>query len=511
MTRSFGDWICVILDKYFGWFIEGAALTLLISVLGTVLGVTIGIGISVVMSSYTEEVQPKIYTAMFKVVRILLKTYVKIFRGTPMLIQAIVLYYGLMEVWHIDLNNMAVGVLVIALNTSAYMTETARAGIESVQKGQGLAADALGLKNRDKMFKIFIPQAINNMLPNIGNELVANIKDTSILNVISVSELFYVTKSVKGMIFRTYEPFLIASCIYLFLTTLVNRLMKTTEKIFYRNLLRKKKYQLSQMDFSGELADYNLNENGNAKPVLEIKHLYKSYESKEVLKNINLLINYGKVYSIIGQSGTGKSTLLKCIAQLEKVNSGEIVYMGKKIEGITDICGANIGIVFQDYCLFKNLTVLENCMLGPMRVKGMSYEKAKMVAEYYLTKLNMLEYRGHKPEILSGGQAQRVAIARALSMQPQLLLFDEPTAALDPELRCDITKVIIDLTALNVAVIIVTHDIEFAKHISDIVVHISNGEIEEYGETAELFTNPSSSVTKAFLQKVDLERKGTNG
>lgn len=508
--RSFWDWIFVLLKRYWIWFVEGASITLFIALLGTFLGVIIGLGTSMIISAPIPENQHKIIRFILSAIREILKIYVKVFRGTPMLIQAIVLYYGIMDVWNIDLNHMLVGVLVIAFNTGAYMTETVRAGLESVQNGQGVAADALGLNNKDKMIHIFLPQAIINMLPNIGNELVSNIKDTSILNVISVAELFYVTKSVKGMIFRTYEPFLIASAIYLFLTSLVNWLIKCIEYKFYSNLMKEKQYQISNIASSVCMDNKEVNDNRHKGVILNIKHLYKCYDSKDVLKDINLQINSGKVYSIIGPSGVGKSTLLKCIANLEKINSGEIVYMGEKLEDITNVCGSRIGIVFQDYCLFKNLTVLDNCLIGPMRVKGMPYDKARSIAEYYLEKLKMLEYAGCKPDMLSGGQAQRVAIARALTMQPQLLLFDEPTAALDPELRCDIKELISDLTKLNVAVVVVTHDIEFSKYVSDIIVHISDGKIEEFGVATDFFEKPSSLATKIFLQKVDLERKVIN-
>lgn len=506
IERTFIEWLGVILDKYGIWFIQGAAVTLFIAVLGTLIGMLIGIAISAFFSFPQTNAKSGFTRWFYRSIKLLLTVYVKVFRGTPMLIQAVILYYGLMETLQIDLNHMVVGVLVIALNAGAYMTETARAGIESVQNGQGQAADALGLKHRDKMLKIFMPQAIINILPNVGNELVANIKDTSILNVISVSELFFVTKSIKGMIFRTYEPFLIASCIYLFLTALVNLLQKILEKKFRKNLSTVKSSRLSQLYRNKELVNYEVETTFKAKHILEIRNLSKSYGTNEILNNINLNIETGKVYSIIGASGIGKTTLLKCIAQLEKKDSGNILFMGEPIDCDTNFCGSKIGIVFQNYCLFNNLTVLENCTIGPTCVKRKTAKEAKAIAEFYLYRLNMLEYSGFKPEALSAGQAQRVAIARALSMQPQLLLFDEPTSALDPELRSDITKLISDLVALNVSVIIVTHDIEFAKYTSDNIVHIADGEIEEVNTTNAIFNAPKSAKTKAFLHRVNLNK-----
>lgn len=487
---------------------QGAAITLFIAVLGTLIGVLIGIAISAVFSFPQANAKTVFSRWLNKLVKLVFKIYVKVFRGTPMLIQAVIMYYGLMEVLQINLNHMVVGVMVIALNTGAYMTETARAGIESVQNGQGQAADALGLKHKDKMLKIFMPQAIINMLPNVGNELVANIKDTSILNVISVSELFFVTKSIKGMIFRTYEPFLIASCIYLFLTALVNFLMKLLEKKFHNNLSRVKLSRLSQpYEYKG-VVNYEMENKVEAKYILEIRHLSKSYGANVILNDINLIVATGKVYSIIGASGIGKTTLLKCIAQLEKTGSGKILFMGEPIDSSAGLCRSKIGIVFQNYCLFENLTVLENCTIGPTCVKGKTTKEAKTTAEFYLSKLNMIDYSGYKPKALSAGQAQRVAIARALSMQPRLLLFDEPTSALDPELRSDITKLISSLVKSNVSIIIVTHDIELAKYTSDIIVHIADGKVEEMDTPTALFNAPKSAKTKAFLHRVDLINDG---
>lgn len=508
IERPFIEWLRIILDKYGIWFIQGAAITLFISVLGTLIGFLIGIAISIYFSfpkSNAFTGLSNLYKWLYELVKLLLTIYIKVFRGTPMLIQAVILYYGLMEKMKIDLNHIFVGVLVIALNAGAYMTETARAGIESVQMGQGQAADALGLKYKDKMLKIFIPQAIINILPNVGNELVVNIKDTSVLNVISVSELFFVTKSIKGMIFRTYEPFLIASCIYLFLTAVVNFILKILEKKLQNNLSQVKLPRLPQSCPLKEPISYEMKLGIEEKYILEIRHLKKYYGTNIILNDINLFVAAGKVYSIIGASGVGKTTLLKCIAMLEKIDSGKIFFMGRSINGNIDFCGSKVGMVFQNHYLFKNLTVLENCIIGPICVKGKSYKDAVAIAEYYLSKLNMLEYIGYKPEALSGGQAQRVAVARALTMQPQLLLLDEPTSALDPELRSDMIQLFRDLVDFNVSIIIVTHDIEFAKQTSDIIVHIADGEVVEMNTSTMLFNMPKSEKTKAFLRRVDLK------
>ena len=239
--------------------------------------------------------------------------------------------------------------------------------------------------------------------------------------------------------------------------------------------------------------------------VVTIKHLNKVFGTHEVLKDISFSVQSGEVVTIIGSSGSGKSTLLRCVNLLEKPTSGEILYNGKNIlDEDTNIYEyrTHLGMVFQQFNLFNNLNVLENCTVGPIKVLKKSKEEAEEIAKGFLEKVGMSAYLNARPRQLSGGQKQRVAIARALSMQPAVLLFDEPTSALDPEMVNEILAVIKQLAEEGLTMILVTHEMNFAKNVANRVIFMDNGKIEEEGTPEEIFTNPKSERTKEFLNAV---------
>ena len=227
--------------------------------------------------------------------------------------------------------------------------------------------------------------------------------------------------------------------------------------------------------------------------ILQVNHLSKSFGTHEVLKDIDFTVKKGDVTSIIGASGSGKSTLLRCINLLETPSSGEILYHGKNVVGR----GVNqpeyrshVGMVFQSFNLFNNMTVLENCMVGQIKVLKRSKAEAREAAMTYLTKVGMSPYINAKPRQISGGQKQRVAIARALAMHPEVLLFDEPTSALDPDMVGEVLSVMKSLAQEGMTMLVVTHEMAFARDVSNHVVYMANGVICEQGSPAELFGNP---------------------
>ena len=238
--------------------------------------------------------------------------------------------------------------------------------------------------------------------------------------------------------------------------------------------------------------------------ILEIKHLRKSFGDHEVLKDIDFTVNPGDVTSIIGASGSGKSTLLRCVNLLETPSSGEILYHGKNVVGR----GVNqpeyrthVGMVFQSFNLFNNMTVLENCMVGQIRVLKRNKEEARANAMKYLEKVGMTPYLNAKPRQMSGGQKQRVAIARALAMSPEMLLFDEPTSALDPEMVGEVLSVMKELAQEGMTMLVVTHEMAFARDVSNHVVYMANGVICEQGTPEEIFGHPQKQETKDFLAR----------
>ena len=239
--------------------------------------------------------------------------------------------------------------------------------------------------------------------------------------------------------------------------------------------------------------------------VFDVKGLVKHYEDREVLNSIDLQIRRGEVVSIIGQSGSGKSTMLRCLNLLETPDGGEILYNGENILAKSfngNSYRVKVGMVFQHFNLFNNMNVLKNCMVGQIRVLKRSKEEAEKTARIYLEKVGMLDFINSKPKQLSGGQKQRVAIARALAMNPDVLLFDEPTSALDPEMVGEVLQVIKDLASTGLTMLVVTHEMGFAKNVSTRVVFMDEGVIAEEGTPEEVFVNPKNPRTREFLSKV---------
>ena len=238
--------------------------------------------------------------------------------------------------------------------------------------------------------------------------------------------------------------------------------------------------------------------------ILEIRHLGKSFGTHEVLRDIDFTVKKGDVISIIGASGSGKSTLLRCVNLLETPSSGQILYHD------TDVAGrgvnapeyrSHVGMVFQSFNLFNNMSVLKNCMVGQMKVLKRSKEEARQQALKYLEKVGMAPYINAKPRQISGGQKQRVAIARALAMDPEVLLFDEPTSALDPEMVGEVLNVMQALAQEGMTMLVVTHEMAFARDVSSQVVFMHQGVICEQGTPAQVFGAPRQQETKEFLAR----------
>ncbi|AEI14965.1 Sulfate-transporting ATPase [Flexistipes sinusarabici DSM 4947] len=239
--------------------------------------------------------------------------------------------------------------------------------------------------------------------------------------------------------------------------------------------------------------------------IIQIKDLHKYFGDLEVLKGINLNIEMGEVVVIIGASGSGKSTLLRCINKLEEITSGQIIIDGEDINGknvnINEI-RAETGMVFQQFNLFPHKTVLENVTLGPVKVRGVSKAEAKKTGLELLKKVGLSDKADAYPAQLSGGQMQRVAIARSLALNPKVMLFDEPTSALDPELVGEVLEVMKQLANEGMTMIVVSHEMGFAREVADRVIFIDKGVIEEEGTPEQIFDNPQNERTKAFLAKV---------
>ena len=238
--------------------------------------------------------------------------------------------------------------------------------------------------------------------------------------------------------------------------------------------------------------------------ILQVHHLSKSFGAHEVLKDIDFTVDKGDVISIIGASGSGKSTLLRCLNLLETPTAGEILYHGENIlrRGVNQAkYRSRVGMVFQSFNLFNNMTVLENCVSGQVKVLKRDKEAAHAHAMEYLERVGMAPYINARPRQISGGQKQRVAIARAMAMDPEVLLFDEPTSALDPEMVGEVLSVMRDLAGSGMTMLVVTHEMAFARDVSRRVVYMNGGVICEQGAPEQIFTNPQRDETKEFLAR----------
>ncbi|KRL77166.1 amino acid ABC transporter ATP-binding protein [Ligilactobacillus equi] len=240
--------------------------------------------------------------------------------------------------------------------------------------------------------------------------------------------------------------------------------------------------------------------------MIEIQNLKKIYDQNEVLKDINATVEKGQVICVIGPSGSGKSTFIRCLNLLEKPSAGKVVFDGVNLAHIDDkqlnALREKMGMVFQGFNLFPNMNVLENIKLAPMKVKGVAEAEAEKTALELLAKVGLADKAQQFPTSLSGGQQQRVAIARALAMDPEVMLFDEPTSALDPEMVGEVLKIMQDLAQDGMTMVVVTHEMGFAKEVADEIWFMADGYLQEKGTPQEVFENPQSDRAKDFLAKV---------
>ena len=245
-----------------------------------------------------------------------------------------------------------------------------------------------------------------------------------------------------------------------------------------------------------------------SEPILQIRHLSKTFGTNPVLKDIDFDVYHGDVISVIGPSGSGKSTLLRCINMLERPTSGSIRFCGNEVTTMGNEVysyRAKVGMVFQSFNLFDNMTVLDNCTLGQIRVMHKSREDAERDALKFLSRVGMAPYCNARPRQLSGGQKQRVAIARALALDPEVILFDEPTSALDPEMVSEVLNVMRSLAEEGTTMLVVTHEMLFARSVSTRVIFMNDGIIQEEGTPEKIFTSPSNPATAAFTSSFALQ------
>lgn len=500
------------------FFIRGIEITIALATFGTVIAFFLALLFVFLRIQTFDRVDNDLVRFFKSIGRGFATIYSTIVRGTPMMVQGLLIYYAgftvlrgmgfetaqANQIW----STFTAGLVTISLNSTAYMMEVLRGGIESIDTGQAEAARSLGLSQWQAMRKVVFPQGIKNAIPALTNELIINIKDSSVLSVIGVFDLMYATTTVAGVYYRQMEVYCVALVVYLILTLVASRLLEAFGKNSVPGLrqrcpaptrLKTRRIIMADTATTGTAAAAQTNE-----PLIRVEGLRKSFGSLEVLKGIDLSVKSGEVVTIIGASGSGKSTFLRCLNLLETPDAGHIWFHGQDLTA--ERCNINklredIGMVFQGFNLFNNMDVLDNCTLAPVTLKKMSKAEAEKIAMEHLTSVGLEKFAHAAVGRLSGGQKQRVAIARALCMNPQIMLFDEPTSALDPEIVGEVLEVMRKLAADGMTMVVVTHEMAFARTVSDRVVFMDKGVVLEDAAPAELFGNPKHQRTREFLSR----------
>ncbi|MBW9068926.1 amino acid ABC transporter permease/ATP-binding protein [Agrobacterium pusense] len=537
-------------DVFAEWFFDepvlvGLGRTLLLTALGAFFGFVLGTLLALARVSRS----PLLVAVSW--------TYIWIFRSIPLIVLLLILnnlgylyetvtigvpYTGInFFSWNTTqlMTPFAAAVLGLTLNQAAFASEIVRGGILSVDQGQLEAAAALGLPRRRQASRIVLPQAMRSILPTAFNDIIGLAKGTSQVYILALPELFYTIQIIYRRNLEVIPLLMVATVWYLVILTALSIVQHHIERHFSRGALRNPPPSVFATLYRTFLPRKPLPEAvetpapadaraerpvavrtgsfqlGNRGGSVNIHGVSKSFGSLKVLDDVTVSIPAGSVTTILGQSGSGKSTLLRSINHLERVDDGFIAIDGELVgyrqQGDTlyelkerEILKrrVEVGMVFQSFNLFPHLTALENIAEAPVVVRGIKKEQAEAEARDLLARVGLAEKSGAYPRQLSGGQQQRVAIARALALRPKVLLFDEPTSALDPELVNEVLDVIKELSRSGVTLIIVTHEIGFAREVSDRVIFMEHGRILETGTPDKVFNNPEHPRTAEFLAKV---------
>ena len=522
------------------FLLQGALLAIEIAVLAMIGGALLGLGLALMRLSRFAPVRGG---AWF---------YIWFVRGTPQLLQLIFLYDALPPLG-IKLNAFVTAVVGFAFNEAAFSAEIIRGGILSVNRNQTIAAAALGMGRFLTLRRIILPQAMRVILPGMANDTIGMIKGTSIASVIFVNELTFRAQQIVGQNFEFFTVFAGAGVIYLVMTSVVAAGQVTLERRFdpdrHGSIHRQRKWRsfgsllapsiwertckpsasrpknalgavaTDTENWIGDVALPGARQIGDeASPFVVCRNVHKAYGAREVLRGIDVTIGRGEIVVLMGPSGSGKSTLLRLVNHLERVDWGEITVGGKYVgyRKVKDAlketsnlaaarADARIGMVFQHFNLFDHLTAIENVIEAPIHVYRKDPKKMRALGLELLASVGLAAHSDNVPHRLSGGQQQRVAIARALAISPRLMLFDEPTSALDPELVGEVLAVIRRLAEAGMTMMIVTHEVRFAREIADRVIFMDEGLIVEQGPPEEVLDAPKHERTQRFLRLVERE------
>ncbi|NTJ65107.1 amino acid ABC transporter permease/ATP-binding protein [Agrobacterium rhizogenes] len=501
LRRSFLDWDAMA-EVLPSMITVGLKNTLILAASSTVLGVIIGMVLAVMGISQSRWL------------RLPARIYTDIFRGLPAIVTILIIGQGFARIGReiFGPSPFPLGIIALSLIAGAYIGEIFRSGIQSVERGQMEACRALSMSYGQGMRLIVIPQGVRRVLPALVNQFIGNVKDSSLVYFLgllaSEREIFRVGQD-QAVVTGNLSPLLLAGVFYLVITVPLTHLVNYIDARLRLGRQGRGSGATSGLVEVGELeaasdtqtpTDTGPRFKGGA---VRIRDLSMSYGDLEVLKGIDLDIARGTVICIIGPSGSGKSTLLRCLNRLVEPKRGDIELDGESILSMKpENLRRRVGMVFQHFNLFPDHTALENVMLSLTKIKRMPKGEARRIAETRLAEVGLAGRKDHRPAGLSGGQQQRVAIARALAMDPEVVLFDEVTSALDPELVKGVLDLMANLGRQGMTMAVVTHEMGFARRVADQVVFMDEGRIVEAGPPQQIFDNPQSERLKRFLAEV---------
>lgn len=502
---------------------KGALIAVQITVLATAIGLLLGLVLALMRLS------------RFGALRSVSWCYVWVMRGTPQLLQLVFIFDALPALG-IKLDSFTTAVIGFGLNQAAFSAESIRAAIVSVNRTQTIAAASLGMSPMLSLRRIVLPQAMRSILPGVGNDVINMLKLTSIASIIFVSELTFRAQQIVGQNFKFFIVFGAAAAIYLAMTSLVGLLQSYLERRFdlerrvassspgpWERLFSFRATEAASLATPAPAAASSASStpvlpapdaaSANGGDLIVCSKVAKSYDGRTILDGIDLTVKRGEVVVLLGPSGSGKSTFLRMVNHLEVLDGGEITVAGKHVGYAREVDGrmravhnvhkaraaSRIAMVFQHFNLFAHFSALENVMEAPMRVHGLGRAQARDLGLRLLAEVGLAAHADHLPHRLSGGQQQRVAIARAMAISPEVILFDEPTSALDPELVGEVLAVMRKLANTGMTMIVVTHEIRFAREVADRVVFMDGGKVVEQGTPAEVIDAPMHERTRRFL------------
>ncbi|MDN7652977.1 amino acid ABC transporter permease/ATP-binding protein [Burkholderia multivorans] len=523
------------------WFLSppvlsGLARTLVLTLLGAVFGFALGALVAFARLSRSRLLSASAWTFVWLFRSIPLIVLLLILNNLGYLYEHVRLGVPFTDIVWFDtpttdlISPFAAAVLGLTLNHAAFSAEVIRGGILSVDQGQLEAAAALGLPHGRQTARIVLPQAMRAILPTAFNDLIVLAKGTSMVYVLAMPELFYTVQVIYRRNLEVIPLLMVATVWYLIILTVLSAIQVQVERHYARGALRnpppsaltfllararalwRRVAARRSVPAAGASNDAVVPQSGGE---VTVHRVSKRFGTQRVLDDVSFVAPRGSVTVIVGPSGSGKSTLLRTINHLERVDDGIIDIDGELIgyrrDGDVlhelkerDVLKRRsaVGMVFQTFNLFPHLTVLENLMEAPLALGTATREAAERTARALLARVGLADKADAYPRQLSGGQQQRVAIARALALRPKVLLFDEPTSALDPELVNEVLDVIKELARSGTTLVIVTHEIGFAREVADNVLFMERGRIVEAGPPAVVLDAPAHPRTRAFLSHV---------